>query len=256
VLNEVQEHPAPEEDNTEMASIETPSSLKEEGTAALKAKDYDTAIEKYTDALDLQPTGILRLQILSNRSYAYNLSGDYTNGMCDANKLIDLDPKYKRSYLRLAQSLYGNDEINAAVKACDDGLNELPNNNDLLKFRAKITGRTNGTGSSGAATTTASNLQRYSWYIRVFIIIHFVMYPVMAASSFFRIMLGSLILNMLVIYAHHGAPQDAQAYAQKCVQNVTTRSSMQTTMYALIFLFSRPFFIALMPVLIIEGWYV
>eukprot|EP00942_MAST-04A_sp_MAST-4A-sp1_P010729 g10729.t1 len=122
---------------------ETPASLKEEGTKSLLAKDYDTAIDKYSDALDMQPTGILRLQILSNRSHAYNLSGDYTNGMCDANKLIDLDPKYKRSYLRLAQSLFGNGELNSAIKACDDGLKELPNNNDLLKFRSRISGNGN-----------------------------------------------------------------------------------------------------------------
>ena len=68
-------------------------------------------------------------------------------------------------------------------------------------------------------------------------------------------MLGSMILQIMVIYAHHGTPTDAQSYAQKCVQNVTTRSSMQALMYGFIFLLSRPFFIALLPVLIVEGWW-
>ena len=68
-------------------------------------------------------------------------------------------------------------------------------------------------------------------------------------------MLGSMILQIMVIYAHHGTPSDAQSYAQKCVQNVTTRSSMQALMYGFIFLLSRPFFIALLPVLIVEGWW-
>ena len=175
---------------------ETPASLKEEGTKSLLAKDYDTAIDKYSDALDMQPTGILRLQILSNRSHAYNLSGDYTNGMCDANKLIDLDPKYKRSYLRLAQSLFGNGELNSAIKACDDGLKELPNNNDLLKFRSRISGNGNTSSSSSSSSGTSSSLQRYSWYIRVFIILHALVYPMMAGTAFFR-MYSNLISNII-----------------------------------------------------------
>ena len=102
---------------------ETPASLKEEGTKSLLAKDYDTAIDKYSDALDMQPTGILRLQILSNRSH-HIIYLVIIQMVEDANKLIDLDPKYKRSYLRLAQSLFGI-VTNSAIKACDDGLKEL-----------------------------------------------------------------------------------------------------------------------------------
>ena len=242
-----------------MASFDTAESLKAEGNKALLSKDYDAAIEKYTDALDLQPSGVLQKQILSNRSHAYNLSGDFTNGMCDANKLIDIDPKYKRSYLRLAQALHGNGELSSAIKACDDGLQQLPNNQDLVKFRAKITRGTGHAssathGPSTAAASTADNLSRYSWYIRVFIVLHAVLYPVMPGSSFFRIMLGSMIINFMIIYAHHGTPTDAQSYAQKCVQNVATRSSMQTLMYSFIFLLSRAFFAALVPILIVEGW--
>ena len=243
-----------------MASFDTAESLKAEGNKALLSKDYDAAIEKYTDALDLQPSGVLQKQILSNRSHAYNLSGDFTNGMCDANKLIDLDPKYKRSYLRLAQALHGNGELSSAIKACDDGLQQLPNNQDLVKFRAKIT---RGTGHASSSAThgpstesasTADTLSRYSWYIRIFIVLHAVLYPVMPGSSFFRIMLGSMIVNFMIIYAHHGAPTDAQSYAQKCVQNIATRSSLQTLMYSFIFLLSRAFFIAMVPILIVEGW--
>ena len=47
---------------------------------------------------------------------------------------------------------------------------------------------------------------------------------------------------MMVIYAHHGTPTDAQSYAQKCVQNVTTRSSMQAFMLIYIFIKSTIFY--------------
>ena len=63
-------------------------------------KKYEAAIDKYTEALDLEPTGTLLWEIISNRSLAYTSSRDYTNGLMDANKLIDIAPRFKRSYPR------------------------------------------------------------------------------------------------------------------------------------------------------------
>lgn len=250
-------------------SINTAESLKKEGTDALLAKNYDLAIEKYTEAIELEPKGELLHSIISNRAHAYNLSGDYTNALMDANKLIDIAPRFRRSYLRLAQALWNRKEVNGALKACDDGLAIDASNAALLKLRAKISGGGSGSasGSSRSPATSGNNLAKYSFYLRCIIVIHFVLYPLPGwnATSFFRIMLCSLVNNVLVIGAHLGMPGGANAvsasagvaqeYLQKMVQNDTTRQSMQYLMYCFIFVFSRPFFLALFPIMSIEGWW-
>jgi hypothetical protein len=252
-------------------SINTAESLKKEGTDALLAKKYDLAIEKYTEAIELEPKGELLHTIISNRAHAYNLSGDYTNALMDANKLIDLAPRFRRSYLRLAQALWNRKEVNGAVKACDDGLAIDSANTVLRNFRAQITGGSaSASGSSGgsAPAMSGNNLAKYSFYLRCIIVLHFVLYPLPGwnGTSFFRIMLCSLVNNMLVIVAHLGTPGGAnpgaaastgvaQEYLQKMVQNDTTRQSMQYLMYCIIFVFSRPFFLALFPIMSIEGWW-
>ena len=146
-------------------SINTAESLKKEGTDALLAKKYDLAIEKYTEAIELEPKGELLHTIISNRAHAYNLSGDYTNALMDANKLIDLAPRFRRSYLRLAQALWNRKEVNGAVKACDDGLAIDSANTVLRNFRAQITGGSaSASGSSGgsAPAMSGNNLAKYS----------------------------------------------------------------------------------------------
>ena len=122
-------------------SINTAQSLKKEGSQLLLEKKYEAAIDKYTEALDLEPTGTLLWEIISNRSLAYTSSRDYTNGLMDANKLIDIAPRFKRSYLRLAQALLGRQEFNDALKACDDGLTIDSTNQELVLLRLKIESR-------------------------------------------------------------------------------------------------------------------
>ena len=196
--------------NTTM-SINTAESLKKEGTDALIAKNYDLAIEKYTEAVEFEPKGELLHTIISNRAHAYNLSGDYTNALMDANKLIDIAPRFHRSYLRLAQALWNRKEVNGALKACDDGLAINGSNKALLDFKAKFLGGSASSGSTGSSASPSNNLAKYSFYLRCIIVVHFVLYPLPGwnATSFFRIMLCGLVNNILVIAAHLGAPGGA-----------------------------------------------
>eukprot|EP00505_MAST-04D_sp_SCG-Rhode-Island_P003706 Stramenopile-MAST_4_protein_3706 len=255
-------------------SINTAQSLKKEGSQLLLDKKYEAAIDKYTEALDLEPTGTLLWEIISNRSLAYTSSRDYTNGLMDANKLIDIAPRFKRSYLRLAQALLGRQEFNDALKACDDGLAIDSTNQELVKLRSKIASSSSAASdhsytNSRTANSGSSKLAKYSFYLRAVIMVHVLLYvvPGYNATAFFRIMICSLINNIIVIGAHLGSPTAssgagmapdmgaAQAYMQKLVQNDTTRQAMQYIMYSVIFAFSKPFFLALFPVITIDGWW-
>ena len=194
-------------------SINTAQSLKKEGSQLLLDKKYEAAIDKYTEALDLEPTGTLLWEIISNRSLAYTSSRDYTNGLMDANKLIDIAPRFKRSYLRLAQALLGRQEFNDALKACDDGLAIDSTNQELVKLRSKIASSSSAASdhsytNSRTANSGSSKLAKYSFYLRAVIMVHVLLYvvPGYNATAFFRIMICSLINNIIVIGAHLGSP--------------------------------------------------
>lgn len=63
--------------------------LKAEGNKAFSAKDYPTAIEKFTQAIELEPSNHI---LYSNRSAVYAAQSDYQKALDDANKAIEIKP--------------------------------------------------------------------------------------------------------------------------------------------------------------------
>ena len=189
--------------------------------------------------LDFQPS-VLQ-QILSNRSHAYNCP----NGMCDANKLIDI-PKYKRSYLRLAQA-HGNGELSSGKAATTAPA--APNNQDLVKFRAKITKRH---ASATHGPSTAAALLRTCLAIRGTFASSLcsMQYWHVCQGPLFRISSRSMIINFMIICTSRYANW-CPIICTKCVQNGDA-VQLQTLMYSFIFLLSHAFFAALVPILIVK----
>ena len=67
----------------------TADALKAEGTAALKARNYPLALEKYTAALTAaeaagSPTAVL----LSNRAAVHQALGSYADALADADRAL------------------------------------------------------------------------------------------------------------------------------------------------------------------------
>lgn len=54
-------------------------------------QDYESAIQLYTDAINLNP---LTAQYYGNRSFAYIKTECFGYGLQDANKALELDPNY------------------------------------------------------------------------------------------------------------------------------------------------------------------
>ena len=78
------------------------TSFKDQGTAAFKEKDWDKAIEFYSQAIEEAPSDHT---ILSNRAAAYHQSGKYEEALTDSEKCIELKPDWSKGYQRKAMAL-------------------------------------------------------------------------------------------------------------------------------------------------------
>lgn len=87
---------------------------KMEGNKALAAKDYDLAISKYTEAINVLPTNPI---YYANRAAAYTNLQDFDNAVKDAEASIEIDPTYSKGYSRLAYAKYVQDKPEEAVEA-------------------------------------------------------------------------------------------------------------------------------------------
>lgn len=72
-------------------------SLKTKGNQLMGQKLYDSAIEQYTEAIKLDPNPVY----YSNRAAAWGGAGQHEKAVEDAEKALELDPKFTKAYSRL-----------------------------------------------------------------------------------------------------------------------------------------------------------
>jgi small glutamine-rich tetratricopeptide repeat-containing protein alpha len=72
--------------------------LKQEGNALMSSKQYDKAIDAYTEAIKRDPSNPV---YYSNRAAAHSSKGDHLTAAVDAERAIELDPKFVKGYSRL-----------------------------------------------------------------------------------------------------------------------------------------------------------
>lgn len=63
----------------------------------MSQKLYDSAIEMYSDAIKLDPTPVY----YSNRAAAWGGLGRHDKAVEDAERALELDPKFAKAYSRL-----------------------------------------------------------------------------------------------------------------------------------------------------------
>ncbi|GMM36788.1 Sgt2 protein [Saccharomycopsis crataegensis] len=93
--------------------------LKAEGNKVMAAQDFEAAIAKYTQAIEVLDTNAV---YYSNRAAAYSSVGKHNLAIKDANKAIELDPQYARAYSRLGLANYALGDVKAALQAYEKGL--------------------------------------------------------------------------------------------------------------------------------------
>ena len=102
---------------------------KEKGTAAFKSKDYKTAVECYTQAISYDPFNHI---LFSNRSAALLSWKQYSRAIKDAQRCIDLSPKWAKGYYRLGNAYLKLKDYTQACDALRSGL-KIDRKNALLK---------------------------------------------------------------------------------------------------------------------------
>lgn len=93
--------------------------LKAEGNKAMAARDFATAIAKYSDAIALDSTNVV---YLSNRAAAYSSASQHEKAVADAKSAIALDPKFSKAYSRLGLAQYALGNAKEAMEAYKSGL--------------------------------------------------------------------------------------------------------------------------------------
>lgn len=109
--------------------------LKEEGNTHFREGRYGRAVACFSEALTMDPTNHL---LFSNRSAAYTSMKRFDLGLQDANKCIDLDPKFAKGYMRRGAALRGFGQFGEAIKAYREAYKDDLNNPDFIKRQKEI----------------------------------------------------------------------------------------------------------------------
>lgn len=93
--------------------------LKAEGNKAFAAKDFTTAIDKFTQAIELDPSNHV---LYSNRSGSYASLKQYEKALEDANKCTELKPDWAKGWTRKGAAEHGVGNLLEANDAFEEAL--------------------------------------------------------------------------------------------------------------------------------------
>ena len=111
--------------------------IKEAGNKAFLAKNYQEAVEMYTQAIEISlqtPNHIY----YANRANAYLELQQYEECIADCNQSIKIDKTFIKSYFRKAKALIGQDKLQQALDTLKEGLEVDPDNVDFVKLSAEL----------------------------------------------------------------------------------------------------------------------
>lgn len=98
------------------------------GNKHLQAKEFDEAIEAYTNAINLDGSNHV---YYSNRSAAYLEKGDAENALSDGAKCVEINPSWAKGYSRKGAALHSLKRYEEAADVFGSGLEVSPNDASL-----------------------------------------------------------------------------------------------------------------------------
>ncbi|TIC03001.1 FAD dependent oxidoreductase [Wallemia mellicola] len=113
----------------------TADELKTQGNAAFAAKDYNKAIEIFTQAISLDASNHV---LYSNRSASYAGLRNYEKALEDANTTIAKNAQWAKGYARKGAALHGLHRYMDSVEAYESGLKVAPTDSSLQKGLADV----------------------------------------------------------------------------------------------------------------------
>ncbi|KAI9917312.1 hypothetical protein PsorP6_012453 [Peronosclerospora sorghi] len=108
---------------------------KNEGNEAFKKQDYPTAVAKYTEAIELDPSNHV---FYSNRSAANAGWGKFQDAADDAAECIRLNPQFVKGYHRHGVALKGLKKYDEALATLRAGQRVDFNNADLNRLVKEV----------------------------------------------------------------------------------------------------------------------
>ncbi|KAK9454564.1 hypothetical protein V1511DRAFT_488932 [Dipodascopsis uninucleata] len=93
--------------------------LKAEGNRHVATRSYPQAIEAYTKAIELDPYNPI---YYSNRAAVYSSSKQHELAVKDAEKALEIDPKYAKGYSRLGLAKFALGDAEGAMSAYGKGI--------------------------------------------------------------------------------------------------------------------------------------
>lgn len=105
--------------------------LKGQGNAAMQKKDYQSAIDFYTKALEISPLNPI---YLSNRAAAYSANQQHEFAKNDAELATATDPKYTKAWSRLGLARFALGDAKGSMEAYQSGIDAEGNGgSDAMK---------------------------------------------------------------------------------------------------------------------------
>ncbi|RDB20543.1 Heat shock protein sti1 [Hypsizygus marmoreus] len=95
------------------------NALKDLGNKAFAAKDYDKAIDLFSQAIAIDPKNHV---FFSNRSAAKAGKKDWDGALADADECVKLNPTWGKGWARKGAALHGGRQYDAAIEAYQSGL--------------------------------------------------------------------------------------------------------------------------------------
>ncbi|KFH44448.1 Heat shock protein-like protein [Hapsidospora chrysogenum ATCC 11550] len=109
--------------------------LKALGNKAMADKNFDDAVDKFTQAIAVQPDNHI---LYSNRSAAYASKRDWDNALADAEKTTQIKPDWPKGWGRKGAALHGKGDLVGANDAYEAGLKHDANNAQLKNGLAAV----------------------------------------------------------------------------------------------------------------------
>lgn len=110
---------------------EASEKLKGQGNAAMQKKDYQTAIDFYTQALEIAPLNPI---YLSNRAAAYSAVSQHEFAKNDAELATATDPNYTKAWSRLGLAKFALGDAAGSMEAYKAGIDAEGNGgSDAMK---------------------------------------------------------------------------------------------------------------------------
>lgn len=126
---------------------------KTKGNELFKAGDFPGAIKEFNEGLRRHPDSVA---ILSNRAATYIKLMEFNTALKDADKCIELDPKFVKAYARKGNCHHMMKEYHKAMKAYEDGLKIDPANKECIEGKQ----RTLSTIQMSAHASTGNDEER------------------------------------------------------------------------------------------------